>query len=95
MYKIDFSNRARRELLDSYRWYEDQQDRLGDRFEKAIYTAAQKVAKAPEMYAVRYRNFRQIQLKKFPFLLVFQIKKDTILITSVFHTKRNPANKYK
>ena len=97
MYKVEISNRARKELSDSYNWYEDQKDGLGDRFEKAVYHSVEAAAKAPEIYAVRHKNYRQIQMKKIPFVLVFRIQKktETILISSVFHTKRNPQNKYR
>lgn len=50
----------------------------------------------PLSYRNTYKNYREIKLHKYPYALVYFIdkEKDTIVVTTVFHYKRNPQNKF-
>ncbi|MBI2966516.1 MAG: hypothetical protein HYY40_01715 [Bacteroidetes bacterium] len=47
------------------------------------------------MKQTKYKNFREALLKRFPYLIVYEIVKDKTVIHSFFHTSRNPKKKYK
>jgi mRNA-degrading endonuclease RelE of RelBE toxin-antitoxin system len=55
-----------------------------------------RICSAPTLYKITYKKYREASLKKFPYSLVYLIneKAKTILITSIYHHKRNPRRKY-
>jgi mRNA-degrading endonuclease RelE of RelBE toxin-antitoxin system len=90
---IKLLKRAELELFDACEWYEKQQKGLSARLRKEVREALSHLQKTPEAYAVRFNaDHRFIHLKKFPFELVYWNDENlnTIFVTSVFHTKRNP-----
>ena len=43
------------------------------------------------MYEERFlKKFRFTRVNNFPFLVVYKIKNDLVVINAVFHTSRNP-----
>ena len=96
-YKSEYSERAKKELIQSWIWYENQQALLGDEFIKTLNNKIKKKKKYPERFPERSRNFREATIKVFPFLIIYRIikKQKRIIISSIFHTKRNPKKKYR
>jgi len=95
-YQLIFEAKAVKEFSDSFDWYEDQQEELGNRFEKAVYEKLSEIQKYPERYPQKRKPYRETGIKKFPFLIVYEFDKlkNTIFIISIFHTSRNPKYKY-
>ncbi len=90
--------RAEKEYLESYKWYEEQQEGLGSRFAEAVRNKLNYIALNPDLFARKKGNFHETQLgKPFPFVIIFLVDKKLkqIIITSIFHTSRHPKNKYK
>ena len=80
---------------DAYDWYELQKDGLGELFLKELDENYDKLQSFPAAYGKREGNYRHINLKKFPYVVVFKIIKTTVLVYAVFHTSRNPKDKLK
>jgi len=57
----------------------------------------QKIATNPFQYSKKIKDFREVSLSTFPFLIVYKInsEKNVASIVSVFHTRRNPYKKIK
>lgn len=90
---IKLLKRAELELFDACEWYEKQQKGLSLRFGKELKDALTHLYLHPELYAVKYNlDHRFIHLKKFPFVLIYWYDENlnTVFVTSIFHTKRNP-----
>jgi plasmid stabilization system protein ParE len=95
-YKIVLSTLAKNEIQKSYDWYEEQTLGLGNYFIETVDGAIKSILLNPEAYPKRNRYHREMVVYRFPFLIVYQIKKDNIInILHVFHTSRNPKLKYK
>jgi plasmid stabilization system protein ParE len=90
-------SRARQELLESWEWYEDKQLGLGDKFSKEILDTIRDIALHPEYYPQRKRPYREAVTHTFPYVIIYRIlkKEKLVVISSVFHTSRNPKRKYK
>jgi toxin ParE1/3/4 len=97
MYKLKFASKALKELEESAAWYEKQRQGLGAQFEEAVFLKAEQILETPERYPVQARMKRQVAIRKFPFVIIYRIDEDRkiVVITSIFHGKRNPAGKYK
>jgi plasmid stabilization system protein ParE len=95
-YKVDLSLKARNELFEAWKWYEEQRLGLGEQFEQEFFKKADLIQNNPLHYKARGK-YREAQTDIFPFLIVFRFDRKTgiIIIVSIFHTSRHPKKKYK
>ncbi len=95
MYQLIIKPRAIEMAKEAYQWYEDQQAGLGDLFLLELESCYDKLEAWPDSYAKIKKNFRQIILKTFPYVVVFEIFKNDVVIYAVFHTSRSTRKKFK
>ncbi|WEK36423.1 MAG: type II toxin-antitoxin system RelE/ParE family toxin [Candidatus Pseudobacter hemicellulosilyticus] len=97
LFSVILSSRSVREISSSWEWYEDRAEGLGDRFVENVKAKIAQVVTNPTHYSARYKDYREASIDTFPFQLIFHLnsKKKTVRILSVFHSARNPRNKYK
>jgi hypothetical protein len=94
---IKFYRKAYQEYFEAYEWYEERQTGLGSRFENSVKKLVDAIDKNPLIFANKKFDTREGQIEDFPYLVVYKIfpAKNTIYITSIFHTSRNPKKKYR
>lgn len=91
-YIIDVSIRARQELADASKWYDEQQLSLGEQFEEEVLKKFDLIQSNPLHYPFKKR-FHEALIGTFPFIVVYKIIKYRIVIVSIFHTSRHPKKK--
>jgi plasmid stabilization system protein ParE len=92
---IKLLKRAELEIIDACKWYEKQQKGLSINFRNAVKNSLNSIASNPLIFQKRFdTELRFTLVKKFPYVLVYWYDEilDTVFVTSVFHTKRNPEN---
>lgn len=96
-YTYELRQEAAIEFANSFIWYEEQQDDLGDKFIAAFYTKLNHICKNPYSYKISYKNYHEALTDKFPFLIVYEINENEkkIIVMAIFHTSRNPKKKFK
>lgn len=92
IYKPVITSIASKDIRDNAQWYNIKQKGLGKRFTKTIRNKIKFACTNPYMYAVRYKDIRAISLQKFPFLILYYIKKTykEIVVIAVFNTNKDP-----
>jgi plasmid stabilization system protein ParE len=95
MYRLIVKPHAIEMAKEAYQWYEEQQTGLGDIFLHEIENCYDKIEVWPSSYAKIKKNYRQIILRTFPYVIVFEILKQEVIIYAVFHTSRRPQKKFK
>ncbi|MBI3503107.1 MAG: type II toxin-antitoxin system RelE/ParE family toxin [Bacteroidetes bacterium] len=95
MYHLFITEKAEDEYSNAYWYYEEKQIGLGVSFENEADQLLKTIKKNPFLFQRKYKKFREVLLNRFPFLIVYEIVKDKIVIHSFFHTSRNPKKKYK
>lgn len=95
-YQSFFVPEAQAELINAWTWYEDKNPGLGDKFLNEVYKRITQIEANPERYPQRKHSFHETIVKIFPYLIIYRIEKrmKLIIITSIFHTSRNPRKKY-
>lgn len=96
VYTSIFSSRAYKEITQSWNWYEDRQQDLGDRFLKEVISQIRIIEHSPDRFPTRFKFYKESSVPVFPFLIIYRIdkKKKLVRIVSIFHTSRNPKRKY-
>ncbi|NJN12930.1 MAG: type II toxin-antitoxin system RelE/ParE family toxin [Richelia sp. RM2_1_2] len=89
-YALVFRSEARDELDEAYNWYEIQQPGLGDEFLEYVEKILNRICQQPELYAVVYQDVRRVVLRRFPYVISYRIVSSRIVITGVFHGRRDP-----
>jgi plasmid stabilization system protein ParE len=95
MYHIILKPRAILMVKEAYEWYEKQKKELGEEFLGELDTVYKKLKAHPQYYSKVKKDFRQCKLKRFPFVIIYQLSENQVLIFAVFHTKRNPKRRFK
>ena len=96
-YRIVFHPIAEEEYQDAYRWYQEQLQGLGDRFEETVEHKLGQISSKPMLFPKKRGVFREAKVEVFPYQIIYKIyeKKKTLFITAVYHTSRNPKKKYR
>ena len=95
MYSLIIKPRAILMTKDAYDWYEEQKPGLGEDFLDELDGIYNKLSAHPEYFGKVKKNFRQAALKRFPFVIVYEIIKTEVVVFAVFHTSRNPKFKFR
>lgn len=95
MFSVEYSERALRELEEIILWYLIRSEKASNDFVKEFRGKIDLIKFNPLQFPKKYKLHREIILKTFPYSIVFVVgvKNKLILITAVFHHKRNPSKK--
>jgi hypothetical protein len=86
---------AKVELRESAQWYEQKREGLGEDFVASVESALEIIEKRPRQFTQlnvgsKDREVRRCVLKRFPYLIIFEILHDEILVVAIAHSKRKP-----
>jgi hypothetical protein len=95
MYQLVIKPKAIEMAKEAYEWYEEQQPGLGNLFLHELEGCYDKLESWPIIYNKIKKNYRQLFLHTFPYVIVFEIIKKEVVVYSIFHTSRNPRKKFR
>ncbi|MDY0165193.1 MAG: type II toxin-antitoxin system RelE/ParE family toxin [Thermoguttaceae bacterium] len=74
-------------------WYEARSTGLGWRFRAIVDARFDDIARMPEVFPQAFddADFRFARVPKFPYLVLFRIREQTVFLLGVFHSATNPA----
>jgi mRNA-degrading endonuclease RelE of RelBE toxin-antitoxin system len=95
-YTLIIHPKATKELENAVTWYEERSEGLGKRFLSAVNKRVLEIATYPQRYPLKHKNYREVGIDIFPFIIVYQLldNDQTILITYIFHNKQSHKRKY-
>ena len=83
---------AEREIQEAFNWYEEQSEGLGLEFLRAADACLSVVQRNPSAFKSVHKQVRRALLRRFPYMLFYLVKEDTIIVLACFHVKRSPAD---
>ncbi len=87
---VQLLSEAERELEDAFWWYERQRGGLGLEFLLAFDAAVESLRRLPEGHELVALKTRKALLRRFPYLVLYAVEAERVLITAVFHGRRDP-----
>lgn len=83
---------AAAELSEAVDWYEARQPGLGQDLVVEIHQCLEDILRFPESYPIMHRTARMAVVKRFPYLVIYQVEPDRIQVLAIFHAKRDPRS---
>jgi plasmid stabilization system protein ParE len=88
---VRFLGAARAELRKEVAFYEEQLPGLGAELVAEIEYGVRQLRSFPELGKPAVAGTRQLAIRRFPFLLVYRIREDELIVVAVAHQRRNPS----
>ncbi len=79
---------AERDLATACAWYEQRRAGLGDEFLDEVAEAMRGLEREPERPRLYFRDFRRVQLRRFPFKIFYQVVGKRVVVFRVLHARR-------
>ncbi len=87
---IRFLDVASQELDDTIEFYNCERQGLGDNLYHEVKHALKSIAVFPNAWHPMSVRIRRCRVQRFPYGLIYQVRKDELLIVAVAHLHRKP-----
>ena len=88
--KIQILDEAEQDLVDGFRFYEAQDEGLGDYFLDSIFSDIDSLQIYAGIHA-RHLGYHRLLSKRFPFGIYYRVARKIVRIHAVLDCRRNPA----
>ena len=88
--RVRFLSIASRELSEAFDYYHALQPSLGLKFLAEVENAIQRMKAFPNGWRILSRKTRRCRTKSFPYGLIYEIRRDHLLVIAVMHLQRHP-----
>ena len=92
MYTVIFESVASEDIFEAKKFYREKSDDLADRFHSAVDTCIADLKKNPYLYQKRIGDSRFVKVYMFPFVVVYVIEENTIIVDAVYCTKKDTSD---
>jgi|ERR1035437_2288108 plasmid stabilization system protein ParE len=83
------------DLYEAALYYETQQKDLGRKFIADWENTTELLIRNPLGFQKTQKTYRHIALKKFPYLIIYEVHKDEIFVSRFINARREPIKRYK
>jgi hypothetical protein len=87
-----FKPEADIEILEAFNYYENELIGLGERFLNELDRVTASISLTPNGFQ-KFHTYRQIPFNVFPFVLLYEVIENNLIIYAVFKTPQNPQKK--
>ena len=87
--KVKILDEAEQDLLDGYRFYEEQQTGLGDYFLDSLFSDIDSLQLSAGIHA-RHFDYHRLLSKRFPFAIYYRVVRQAVRVYAVLDCRRNP-----
>ena len=95
LFEVKIHDRAIQDIWEGFNYYEEKQKGLGLKFNKSILIAVESLKLNP-FYQIRYNTFRCLPIKRFPFMIHFEIdeKQKRVDVYAVINAYLDPKDNW-
>ena len=96
-FTVVIKEEAHQETIEAFNYYEQKQPGLGERFLESLQERYHQLSEHPANYSYIEEDpekvLRDIQLKKFPYVVVFEIIGTEVIVYAIHNTYRHSGHK--
>jgi hypothetical protein len=93
LYNIEIRPFATLEIIEAFDWYESKKEGLGFEFLQELDNFYTSLNRNPFTYSYYDEPVRQGKMKRFPYVVTYEVLDGKIIIYSVFMAKQDPSKK--
>ncbi|MBK6476167.1 MAG: type II toxin-antitoxin system RelE/ParE family toxin [Flavobacteriales bacterium] len=94
-YELVLRSKARLDIVHGDTWYQRKSIGLGDRFLLELQRCFEQIGSNPSGFRNIHGEFRQAQVNVFPYVVIFRVVNETVVVMRVFHTGQHPHKKFR
>jgi hypothetical protein len=94
-YELEIKEEANLETIEAYLYYEKKRPGLGEEFLEHLDAYFDRITVNPKHFPQKRKPYREAFIKRFPFLVIYEITRNKVIVYSVFNTGQNPEKKKK
>ena len=81
---------AKNEIIEIVDWYNYKQSGLGERFYLDLMIKFEKIKRNPSIYSFYRKDFRRAVIKNFPYIVIFKVAENEIVVYTIIYGGRDP-----
>ncbi len=89
-FKLEITDAAKLDIVDGVYYYQKKSEPLAERFYFELTYSMEAIKKNPTYFSYYNEPFRRLVLKHFPYLIIYKIYNDVVIISGVVFAKQNP-----
>ncbi|HEY4062384.1 MAG TPA: type II toxin-antitoxin system RelE/ParE family toxin [Puia sp.] len=89
-YSLVLQSEAVIDMQKAFEWYEERRAGLGFEMIEEIEDGLERLTKHPQHYTAINQKYRRLRIKRFPFLIVYEIENMKVIIVAVRRTSQEP-----
>jgi len=94
--KLIIEPEAQEEIEEAIEWYESKQIGLGADFFNYLDGYFQTLTNGKALFEIKRKPvFRELPLKRFPYIIIYEEYRNQVIVYSVFNTSQDPIKKKK
>jgi plasmid stabilization system protein ParE len=92
-HNLEIKNEANLEIVEAYLYYEGKSFGLGEKFLSHLDDYFERITTNPEHFPQKRKPYREAFIKRFPYIIIYEIIEQKVIIYSVFNTSQDPDKK--
>ena len=93
--KLIILERAVFELEEACLFYNNKVSGLGFEFEEEVVVLLELIKDNPLLFPIKFAHIHEAVMKRFPFVINYEVSGKQIIVSAIFHVKQNPLKKIK
>jgi hypothetical protein len=91
MWHLSYRPEVEDDIVNAVTWYDDKRSGLGDEFLLEYLAAIQRIRDKPLLFAIAANGLRPCRLKRFPYIVHFDVDGDNILVVALMGGGRDDS----
>lgn len=87
--RLGLKYKALEDIAAAHHWYEERRLGWGAVFEAEVIAGSRYIVQAPQGFPRAYGSFRRIRLKRFPYVMIYRVIGEEVIVFRVLHGHRD------
>lgn len=94
-FKLIFLEPAIIDMENAFQYYEEKVNGLGIEFENEVIEVVKLIRRNPSLFPIKFAKVHEALIKRFPYIITYEVLEKQIVVLAVFNTNQNPKKKVK